>query len=77
MRTAILIDGGFFIRQYHRLRGSKSPADAAKELHWMCRAHLGLGGPKGAVPAELYRVFYYDCPPLTHKAPQSNHECGD
>ena len=34
----------------------------------MCLTHLGLGAPKGAVPAELYRVFYYDCPPLTHKA---------
>jgi uncharacterized LabA/DUF88 family protein len=40
MRTAFLIDGGFFLKRYHRLQGSKSPQEAAKALHRMCRDHL-------------------------------------
>jgi len=38
MATAILVDGGFFIRRFRFLRGPKSSADAAAELHKMCLA---------------------------------------
>jgi hypothetical protein len=64
MRTAFLIDGGFFLRRYHQLRGSRTPQEAAKALHWMCRAHLKAEKRIDC----LYRIFYYDCPPLTKKA---------
>lgn len=64
MRTAFLIDGGFFLYRYRRLKGNASPRAVARGLHAMRLAHLRrLGRPKHA----LYRIFYYDCPPLTKK----------
>ena len=72
MSTAFLIDGGFFLKRYHRLQGSRTPREAAQALHRMCRDHLeekvrdAIGKPKRR--RRLYRIFYYDCPPLTKKA---------
>lgn len=68
MPTAILIDGGFAL---HRLRhvdpklDRHDPAAVATTLSRMARDHLhGFGAPT----RELYRIFFYDCPPLTKKA---------
>jgi len=63
MRTAILIDGSFFLKRYQRLRGTKSPTDAARDLYSMCLRHLSNKRERN----QLYRIFYYDCPPLTMK----------
>lgn len=76
MRTAFLIDGGFFLRRYYRLVGSKTPEAAAKGLHDMCCQHLypkkrtnpDPNEPTTKRRSELYRIFYYDCPPLSKKA---------
>ena len=72
MATAFLIDGGFFLKRYHRLKGSKTPREAAQALHRMCRDHLTEKSREpNAKPQrrrQLYRMFYYDCPPLTKKA---------
>lgn len=78
MRTAFLIDGSFFLRRYHSLRGSRSPKEAADDLHWMCNQHLlaprrtNADGSSKKQPrrrrSQLYRIFFYDCPPLTKKA---------
>lgn len=72
MRTAFLIDGGFFLKRYYRLEGTKSPSEAAKALHRMCREHLlERGRDSQRRPrriSHLYRIFYYDCPPLMTKA---------
>jgi uncharacterized LabA/DUF88 family protein len=65
MRTAFLVDGGFFLRRYHRLQGSRPPREAARALHWMCLEHLRKVSRH---KDNLYRIFYYDCPPLTKKA---------
>lgn len=59
LKTAILVDGGFYRKRAAYLFGEKSAADRAKELESYCRAHLH----KGHTDAELYRIFYYDCPP--------------
>lgn len=73
MRTALLIDGSFYLRRYHTLKGSRSPLQAAKDLHWMCREHL-QDRPRPNQEQQrkrrghLYRIFFYDCPPLTKKA---------
>jgi len=72
MRTAFLVDGGFFLKRYYRLQGSKTPLEAAQALHRMCRDHL-VDKPRGPKSerrriSHLYRIFYYDCPPLTKKA---------
>jgi uncharacterized LabA/DUF88 family protein len=63
MPTAILVDGDFFIRRFRYLRGKLPPAKVAADLHWMCREHLKQ--PDGR--RELYRIFFYDCPPLSKK----------
>jgi uncharacterized LabA/DUF88 family protein len=63
MATAILIDGDFFIRRARFLVGKQTAQKAAENLHWMCREHLKQ--PEGK--HDLYRIFFYDCPPLTKK----------
>jgi len=77
MPTAILIDGGFFLKRLRRLQGSMAPAEAAQTLHKMCLDHLHEKRAKVEHPArksetsarrQLYRIFYYDCPPLLKKA---------
>jgi len=65
MATAILIDGGFFLKRYSHLLGNNTPEKVAKDLFWMCCKHLEQ--EKGTV-RKLYRIFFYDCPPLTKKA---------
>lgn len=58
METAILVDGGFYLKQARKLFGDKSPADRADELEKYCNRHINKYGDR-----HLYRVFYYDCPP--------------
>lgn len=60
MKTAVLIDGAFYRYRAHSLCGSKTPADRAKELIEYCYKHLNSKD-------DLYRIFYYDCPPLSKK----------
>ena len=63
MPTAVLVDGDFFIKRYRYLRGSQLPGKAAVDLHWMCCQHLK--DKKSTDRRTLYRIFFYDCPPLT------------
>lgn len=59
-KTAILVDGGFFIKRYQTLYTKKLIASqVAKDLYTMVHAHV-----KGRY---LYRIFYYDCFPFDHK----------
>lgn len=58
MRTAILIDGAFYRKRVSLLIGSKSPHERSKELIEYCYKHL-------ASKDDLYRIFYYDCPPIS------------
>lgn len=65
IRTAFLIDGGFFIKRYPITYGhNHSPKDVAKNLFTMCLQHLGEKESRNS----LYRIFFYDCPPLSKKA---------
>ena len=61
--TAILVDGGFYRKRAKSLFGIVSGEERAKEVCDYCRLHLkdqdGHGGGRS-----LYRVFYYDCPPV-------------
>lgn len=63
MPTAVLVDGGFFLYRYRALRGSSTPDTAARDLHRMCLRHLR----ESEGTRKLYRIFYYDCPPLSKK----------
>lgn len=61
-KMAILVDGGFYLKQARWLRGEKAPANRATELFDYCKAH------RDHEDAELYRIFYYDCDPIGKKA---------
>jgi uncharacterized LabA/DUF88 family protein len=81
--TAILIDGGLFFRQVRWKFPDidpKRPEDIAMAVSVLANWHMALRiGPKtiqdslaknNLAPietAELYRIFFYDCPPLTKK----------
>lgn len=62
-KTAILVDGGFYRKRARKLWGKKTPADRADELNAYVFRHI-LEKEDGNVPRELYRIFYYDCPPV-------------
>ncbi|MFR8033399.1 MAG: NYN domain-containing protein [Lachnospiraceae bacterium] len=59
IKTAIMIDGAFYRKRAYYFWGEKTPKERADELEGYCRKHI-KGERAGA---ELYRVFYYDCPP--------------
>lgn len=64
MKTAILVDGGFYRRRAQIMIGEKTAEERAKELDNYCRRHLS---EKHQRKHELYRIFYYDCPPMDKK----------
>lgn len=59
-KVAILVDGAFYRRRAYHLFGDKSSEDRAEELVSYCTRHLTSSGYR----SRLYRIFYYDCPPL-------------
>lgn len=73
IKTAVLVDGGFFINRYRALHPdwrAKSPAQIAKDLHLTSRKSLRKVNKRGSndgYAGELYRIFYYDCPPLSKR----------
>lgn len=77
MSTAILIDGAYFIKRFRRIEPHNSyDARRAAEFAFRCAlAHLveGAGKPENGAPKapkrkhDLYRIFFYDCPPLEKK----------
>lgn len=65
-RTAILIDGGFFLKRYRSIHKLKSldPIKTANDLWEMSIYHLlQTNGERH----DLYRIFYYDCAPYSKK----------
>ena len=69
MRTAILIDGGFFRRRCTEsgILDLNDPENFVKFLETYYRRHLERLDEKERVEHHLYRVYYYDCPPLGKK----------
>jgi uncharacterized LabA/DUF88 family protein len=63
-RTAILVDGAFFLARYRKVWSDRDANDArtvAKTVFGMALEHLkALDRPRES----LYRIFFYDCPPL-------------
>ena len=65
-KTAILVDGGFFLKRYryiHKIR-NPDPVRTANDLWEMCLRHLTQA--KGE-SFDLYRIYYYDCLPYEKK----------
>lgn len=63
MKTAILVDGGFYRKRAMMIWGDKSSKERADELNNYCWRHLDEKDQKH----DLYRIFYYDCHPMEKK----------
>lgn len=63
-RTAILVDGAYFLARYRKVYADRDPNDArsvARTVFGMSLEHIkALDRPREA----LYRTFFYDCAPL-------------
>lgn len=59
-KTAILVDGGYYRKRARELWGKKSAQEFANELYDYCMLHI----TQPDEPRDLYRIFYYDCPPM-------------
>jgi uncharacterized LabA/DUF88 family protein len=66
VKTAILVDGGFFLRRYKSLYNNDDPRAAARTMHVLCLKHLSH--KKEGRERELLRILFYDCPPLRKRA---------
>lgn len=77
-RTAILVDGAFFLKRYKAIYTKpedQTPDAAARNLYTMCLSHLTEGRKqyqssdqrRSTREHQLYRIFYYDCEPLDKK----------
>lgn len=64
LKTAVLVDGGFYRRRSFSCIGDVDPEKRAAELDAYCRRHLveRIDGVKHQ--HDLYRIFYYDCEPV-------------
>ncbi|MBR3158578.1 MAG: NYN domain-containing protein [Atopobiaceae bacterium] len=69
-KTAILVDGGFYQRRANLAWGSISGKDRADELVRYARYHIVKNNRKRLEgdKRSLYRIFYYDCPPLNGRS---------
>lgn len=75
MKTAIFIDGSYFIRRLNYLYKNKKDFNLkdskqiVSELSKICYRHLNIQNKQGEIVEkhDLYRIFFYDCPPLTKK----------
>ncbi len=71
MKSAILVDGSYFIKRYRALYPDwreKSPNQVARDLYSGLLRNLRQVNSKGVEKKELYRIFFYDCPPLVKRA---------
>lgn len=80
MATAVLIDGAYFLRQFRQsfpYLEAHNPEWVAFGLRWLTVWHLAYRSSPTSMKAriadqgflpiespELYRVFFYDCPPM-------------
>lgn len=62
--VAIMVDGGFYTRRAKHLWGDRSAEESAAILHRYCTFHLTHGKKSEQLRDQLYRIFYYDCPPM-------------
>lgn len=70
MATAILIDGGFFIKKIRNLYGNKVgyDAQAVADIIFECSlSHLKRKWESKQEMEDLYRIFFYDCTPMDYK----------
>lgn len=61
VKTAILVDGAFYRKRSKFYNGNISPKDRSIELMNFCYSLLKADHYE---QRNLYRIFYYDCPPI-------------
>ncbi len=64
MKTAILVDGDFYLRRHSIHFGKENhnnPKKIAQDLVTHCMHHIDRDKDR------LYRIFFYDCPPSSKK----------
>ncbi|WP_236234545.1 NYN domain-containing protein [Pseudomonas tohonis] len=66
MATAILVDGAFFIKRFRNFEphNAYNATRAAECIFRWALAHLSS---RNSPRRDLYRIFFYDCPPLDKK----------
>lgn len=68
MKTAILVDAGFHLKRHYAIYKNKYPLsgeEVAYELKKHCDRHIYSHKNNNKQNDELYRIFIYDCEPLT------------
>lgn len=65
MKIAILVDGGFYRKRAATVFGHLTAKQRATELYSYCNRHLKDTNYGDEVRHDLYRIFYYDCPPIS------------
>jgi hypothetical protein len=70
LNTAVMVDGEFFLRRHRECY--PQPADSAKEHASRCALDLfdmatAHARDDGGSDHSLYRIFFYDCEPLSKK----------
>lgn len=65
-KTAILIDGSFYLKMAKKHWGEKTPQDRANELHAYALSHITFkrNAREEDGKRSLYRIFFYDFPPV-------------
>lgn len=69
-KTAVLVDGGFFLRRARHQWNVASGVERAEQLVSYVGYHIksnNRGRLEGG-KRSLYRIFYYDCPPLNGRS---------
>lgn len=67
MSTAILIDGAFFVKRFRALEPNNAhDADRAADcaFRWALAHLVERGRGQGKRFRDLFRIYFYDCPPL-------------
>ncbi|HFE2154986.1 TPA: NYN domain-containing protein [Staphylococcus aureus] len=63
-KVAILVDGGYYRKISAKVYGKVTVKERADELYSYCNRHLKETHFKEEIYNKLYRIFYYDCPPI-------------
>lgn len=70
--VAILVDGAFFIKRALHIFGKLTPDELASKLCSYSEKHLARD--RKGERNKLYRIFFYDCPPLQTKVFHPYHQ---
>ena len=64
MKIAILVDDGYYRKRSSCIFGHETAKVSAERLYSYCNRHLVEKNFNKQVIHELYKIFYYDCPPV-------------